>query len=116
MGTKWSRESQHGAAGGGLRRLRRPARRLIARGLSRPRWRRPTPVPGRRPRCIRLGRQLLEPQAVDLLLEVPRREVPVNLGRDPGILMPHDPLDRRQVGAQRLRDCRFLHNVAEEVA
>jgi hypothetical protein len=43
--------------------------------------------------------QRLEAKAVDLFLEVPGCQVPVDLGRDPRILLSHDPLHRRQVGA-----------------
>ncbi len=42
--------------------------------------------------------QRLEAKAVDLLLEVPGRKVPVDLGRDARVLVAHDPLDGRQVG------------------
>jgi hypothetical protein len=49
--------------------------------------------------AARVGRRRLEPQAVDLLLEVPGGEVLVDLGRDTRVLMAHDPLDGGQVGA-----------------
>jgi hypothetical protein len=49
-------------------------------------------------RALVHGRRL-EPEAVDLLLEVARGEVAVDLGRDARVLVAHDPLDGGQVGA-----------------
>jgi hypothetical protein len=47
--------------------------------------------------CVRGGRA--EAEVLHLLLEVRRPEVAVEVGRHPRILVAHDPLDRRQVGA-----------------
>jgi hypothetical protein len=47
----------------------------------------------------RLGWGCPEAEALHLLLEVAARQVAVHLGRDAGVLVAHDPLDRRQVGA-----------------
>jgi hypothetical protein len=44
--------------------------------------------------CPCYGRPL-EPEAVDLLLEVARGEVPVDLRRYARVLVAHDPLDGR---------------------
>jgi hypothetical protein len=49
-------------------------------------------------RALVHGRRL-EPEAIDLLLEVAGGEVAVDLGRDARVLVPHDPLHRGQVGA-----------------
>jgi hypothetical protein len=52
-------------------------------------WRRRGLLRGRRPKA----------EALDLLLEVIRLQVAVELGRRARVLVAHDPLDRRQVGA-----------------
>jgi len=49
-------------------------------------------------RALVHGRRL-EPEAVDLLLEVAGGEVPVHLRRDARVLVPHDPLHGGQVSA-----------------
>jgi len=55
-----------------------------------------------------------EREVLHLSLEVARAEVPVELGRRARILVAHDPLDRREVGAAHQQQrCRRVPKVME---